>query len=43
MPRPADSRVVTELLTDIRHYCDAIGIDFARCDYIASGRFEAEP
>lgn len=42
MPRPADSRIVTELLADIHHYCETQGIDFVRCQRIAAGRFELE-
>jgi hypothetical protein len=30
---------VTDLLTDIRHYCDANGLDFAHLDRIAYSHY----
>ena len=33
------SEFMTDLLTDIRHYCDARGVDFAACDRAAYGHY----
>ena len=36
------SEFMTDLLTDIRHYCDARDVDFAACDRSAYGHYVAE-
>lgn len=36
------SDFITDLLTDIRHYCDARGVDFAACDRAAYGHYVNE-
>lgn len=40
MVSPSD--FVTDLLTDIRHYCDARNVDFAACDRLAYRHYAAE-
>ncbi len=34
--------VVIDLLTDLRHYCDAHGYDFEECDGIANAHYLIE-
>jgi len=36
------SEFMTDLLTDIRHYCDAKDVDFAACDRMAYGHYLKE-
>lgn len=33
---------VIDLLIDIRHLCDAAGLDYARCHYLARGHYDHE-
>ncbi|ABS65796.1 conserved hypothetical protein [Xanthobacter versatilis] len=33
---------VIDLLVDIRHLCDAAGIDFARCNYLSRNHYHHE-
>jgi len=33
---------ITDLLTDMRHLCEAGGLDFERCDRVAAMHFAAE-
>lgn len=33
---------ITDLLTDIRHYCDSEGLDFAACDRCAHQHYVRE-
>ena len=37
-----DEDAVTDLLADLRHLCEAVGLDFARCDRVAAMHFAAE-
>lgn len=37
-----DESNVTDLLTDIRHYCDAMGLDYGRLNNRARSHHEAE-
>ena len=39
---PVCDDAVVDLLADLRHFCIARYIDFARCDRIAESRFETE-
>ena len=40
---PADMPYfVSDLLADLRHFCDAYGIDFAECDSRAHGHYLSE-
>ena len=40
---PADQPYfVSDLLADLRHYCDAHGIDFTECNARGEGHYEAE-
>ena len=34
--------IIIDMLTDLRHLCDALGVDFAYCDRIAYGHYIAE-
>lgn len=44
MNRVCDTKpdFVTDLLADLRHYCDAEGVDFANQDRIAYGHYRVE-
>jgi hypothetical protein len=40
-PALAEDEVI-DLLIDIRHLCDAAGLDYARCHYLARGHYQHE-
>ena len=37
-----ESSALIDLLTDLRHYCKANGIDFKKANQVAEGHFSAE-
>jgi hypothetical protein len=37
-----DEEAVVDLLTDLRHWCSAAGIDFPRCDHLAWAHHQDE-
>lgn len=40
--RGSEQEAVVDLLADLRHYCDGMGLSFYLCDQTAAGHFEAE-
>jgi hypothetical protein len=40
-PAIAEDEVI-DLLIDIRHLCDAAGLDYAQCHYLARGHYQHE-
>lgn len=41
-PNAEPSQFVTDLLCDLRHYCDAMRIDFADCDSMGDMHYSEE-
>ena len=39
---PGTLEAVTDLLADLRHYCDALGFDMADCDRMAREHYLAD-
>ena len=37
-----DATSVIDLLTDLRHYCDAVGLDYGDLNRVACGHYHAE-
>jgi hypothetical protein len=37
-----DENAITDLLADLRHYCAAHGLDYDRCDRVATMHFQDE-
>ena len=41
-PENFDEDAMSDLLTDLRHLCEALGFDWERCDRVAAMYFEDE-